>query len=93
MIDDKPESSQEDNEFMEKVLNTLSTQDCDYVMCLPFRNDDVSLPNNCQYALQRLRNLQRTLANNERFHGDYKMFMTSLSQGAYCQSCFCQLQM
>ena len=46
VIDDKPEASQEDNKFMDKVLNSLSTQDGHYVMCLPFRNDEVLLPNN-----------------------------------------------
>ena len=86
VTDDKPEASQEDNKFMEKVLNSLSTQDCLYVMCLPFRNDYVSLPNNCQYALQRLRNLQRKLAKNERFHDDYKMFMRSLLNKGYANN-------
>ncbi|XP_064635761.1 uncharacterized protein LOC135492944 [Lineus longissimus] len=56
-----------------------------YEMKLPFRREDVQLPNNRSQALQRLTSLKHKMKKNPKFHQDYKDFMQHISDHSYAE--------
>lgn len=45
---------------------------------LPFKTDDVTLPNNKRHCLSRLLSLKRKLVNDEKLNADYLAFMKKI---------------
>ena len=54
-------------------------------MTLPFKNDDVQLPNNRPAAEQRLGGLRKRLQNNEQYRTDYISFMNGIIDKGYAR--------
>ncbi|KAK3745741.1 hypothetical protein QZH41_006276 [Actinostola sp. cb2023] len=68
--------SMEDRRFREVLSNGLhKNADGNWEVPLPFKSDNVTLPNNKKYCLRRLLSLKRNLMNNEKVKSDYLAFM------------------
>ena len=52
---------------------------------LPFRREDIQLPDNKYQALKRLKSLKRRMIDNPEFHSDYKTFMKSIIDNGYAE--------
>ena len=77
--------SQEDKEFLSILENGVKFQDGHYVLPLPFRNENPSLPNNKTVALKRLKTLTRRFDNDAKFRLDYFSFMQSLIDNGHAE--------
>ncbi len=77
-IVEKEEMSREDLQFMEIMTNSVKLQEGHYSLRLPFRNNDVVLPNNLSVAKQRCNGLRKRLERNERLHEEYTHFLSFL---------------
>ena len=77
--------SQEDKLFMEKAEQDIQLVDAHYERPLPFRNDNISLPNNRQQAIQRAHWQKRKMLNNEKYRQDYVAFVESLIEKGYAE--------
>ena len=68
--------SQEDREFLRKAEEGIHhREDLQYEMPLPFREENIQLPDNCPQAVQRLAGLKKRLQANDKYHADYVNFM------------------
>ncbi|XP_028403950.1 uncharacterized protein LOC114526541 [Dendronephthya gigantea] len=78
--------SQDDLKFLEKAKEGIHhCEDMHYEMPLPFKNDDVQLPNNRPAAEQRLRGLRKKLQNDEQYRTDYLSFMNEIIKKGYAR--------
>lgn len=84
VVEDKPERSQ-DEKFLRKVEESIKLVDGHYQLALPFKTDDVKLPNNRPVAEQRLAHLQRKFKRKPEFHERYKEFMDSVFEKDYAE--------
>ena len=62
--EEKREHSIEDKRFLEIASKSVSLVDGRYTLNLPFRKDDVLMPNNRLIAMQRLQSLKRKFKRN-----------------------------
>ena len=62
--EEKREHSIEDKRFLEIASKSVSLVDGHYTLNLPFRKDDVLIPNNRHIAMQRLQSLKRKFKRN-----------------------------
>ncbi|XP_046556804.1 uncharacterized protein LOC124266040 [Haliotis rubra] len=84
-IDDRKEHSQEDLMFLNKVTQSLDFKGGHYTIGLPFRSDNVKLPNNSSQALQRLGNLKSKMKKDADFYSDYTDFMAKIIDKGYAE--------
>ena len=84
-IEDKPENSQEDKRFIEKMEQSQKIVDGHYEFCLPFKNDSPLLPNNQVMAINRLKSLQKKLKTNPTFYDDNTQFNLMLLKNGYAE--------
>ncbi|KAK3886574.1 hypothetical protein Pcinc_009223 [Petrolisthes cinctipes] len=78
--------SVEDREWLKKVERKLgSTSNGHYEICLLFRDDSPSLPNNRILAMKRLKGLKRKFKGNPSFYRDYKKFMTEMTEKGHAE--------
>jgi hypothetical protein len=84
-IDDRKEPSPEDNQFMTKMIKSQKIVNGHYELCLPFRDDNPSLPDNKFMALQRLETLRKKMLTNSQFCDDYQSFMQTLLDEKYAE--------
>ncbi|XP_062567165.1 uncharacterized protein LOC134229426 [Saccostrea cucullata] len=82
-IDDKCEPSKEDRRFLECVSNSIHFEDGHYIISLPFKSDNVCLPNNRKQVEQRLTSLQKRFSRDENFHEEYCVFMKKILDEGY----------
>lgn len=82
-IDDKCEPSKEDRRFIECVSNSIHFEDGHYVISLPFKSENVCLPNNRKQVEQRLSSLQKRFSRDENFHKEYCVFMNKILEEGY----------
>lgn len=75
--------SKEDRKFIEKASSSCRKNDeGHFEVSLPFRNDNIALPNNKQIAITRAKWQKRKMLQDEKYHADYRAFMdTILSKG------------
>nr|XP_006811455.1 PREDICTED: uncharacterized protein LOC102805443 [Saccoglossus kowalevskii] len=83
VIDDKRENSQEDKLFLSKVDTSMKYTEGHYTIGLPFRNDDSKLPNNKEYAKQRLKGIGKRMRRDSKLSSDYKAFMATMIEKKY----------
>ena len=77
--------SQEDREFLRKAKEGIHhREDLHYELPLPFREQDVQLPNNRPQAAQRLIGLKKKLESNDKYRADYVDFMTGIIDKGLC---------
>ncbi|XP_064650125.1 uncharacterized protein LOC135501515 [Lineus longissimus] len=77
--------SQEDKQFMELMEESIHVKDGHYEMKLPFRREDIRLPNNYTQAMQRLSCLKNKMSRNSKFHQDYRVFMHEIINKGYAE--------
>ena len=67
--------SQEDLKFIEILKNGMELVGGHYQVQLPFRKDEINLPNNRSQSEKRFACLERKLSRNCQFKQDYMKFM------------------
>ena len=83
--EEKREHSIEDKRFLEIASKSVSLIDGHYTLNLPFRKDDVLMPNNHHIAMQRLQSLKRKLKRNESFYNEYTAFLNDVITQGYAE--------
>ena len=83
-IDDKRGPSREDVKFLEKMESGTMVNG-HYVLPLPFRDENVCLPDNREQAQNRLRSLKRRLIMDESKMSEYKEFMDKVTRMGYAE--------
>ncbi len=78
--------SREDRRFMEIMDQSISTENGHYCIDLPFRNNDVIMPNNRCLAEQRLKSLKRKCSRNQEFQEEYITFLTDVINKGYAEA-------
>lgn len=76
--DERPEMSLEDKQFLEIASTSAVLRDGHYHLKLPFRRDDVSMPNNRLVAEQRAAHLLRKFKKDHTFFEEYRIFMQNV---------------
>ena len=79
------EISQDDLKFMMHVKDEVKKIDGHYVIPLPFRDANVTLPNNKWMAKKRADSLKRKFMRDDNFHNDYKDFINDMLSKEYAQ--------
>ncbi|XP_028412945.1 uncharacterized protein LOC114535824 [Dendronephthya gigantea] len=78
--------SRDDQMFMDKVSKGIHHRsDGHYEIPLPFREDDLELPNNKKLAAYRLRNLKSRFDKDERYKEDYVKFMNEMIKKGHAE--------
>lgn len=77
--------SVEDIKFMEIMENSATLDDGHYSLKLPFKKNNVSLPNNFSVVKQRLLGLKRRFLNNKQFYEEYKMNLNRVISLGYAE--------
>lgn len=75
---DESELSIEEKQFMKIASDSATLKDGHYYMRLPFREENVQMPNNRHVATQRALGLTRRFMKDPAFHDDYKTFMNKV---------------
>lgn len=83
--EEKCELSHEDKRFLQIANNSFSLLDGHYIPNLPFRKDDVHMPNNRHIVMQRLLSLQRKFKRNESFHKEYTACLNDVIGNGYAE--------
>lgn len=64
--------------FVEIVSHSMKLVDGHYSLKMPFRKEQLILPNNLSVAKQRIWGLKRRFEKDERFHQEYTNFFTDI---------------
>ena len=83
--EDVANMSQEDLKFIEILKNGTELVGGHYQVPLPFRKDEINLPNNRSQAEKRFACLERKLPRNPQFKQDYMKFMNELILKGYAR--------
>lgn len=82
--EDKEEMSRDEIKFL-GIMETGKLQDGHYTLNLPFKKEEVSLPNNQCVAKQRILGLKKRFEKNEKFHQEYNSFLTDVINKGYAE--------
>lgn len=85
IIDDVPEHSKEDKQFLDIVSNSTKFESGHYVVSLPFKCDNVKMPNNRKQAEQRLLMLAKRFDRTPEFRRDYVSCIEKVISEGYAQ--------
>ena len=83
IIDDQPEKSIQDKQFLTQVRSTIKCTSGHYEIGLLLNNDEVNLPNNKAQAAQRAAHLKTRFKKNQKFYEDYNTFMNNTISNNY----------
>ena len=83
--EEKPEMSREDLKFMDIMNSSAELDNGHYCLRLPFREDNVTMPNNSQVAEQRALCLKRKLKKNATFKEEYSQFLCDVIKEGYAE--------
>ncbi|XP_062605642.1 uncharacterized protein LOC134267449 [Saccostrea cucullata] len=72
-----------DRKFLDLVSKSICFEDGHYQIGLPFKSNDVRLPNNKKQAEQRLSSLVKRFNHDENFHSEYCEFMNKIMYDGY----------
>ena len=75
--------SREDIRFLKIVDESAQLQDGHYSLKMPFRKDQLTLPNNLSMVKQRLLGLKGKFRKDELFHKEYTSFFADASQDGF----------
>lgn len=82
---EKQEHSFEDKKFLHVMNSSVKRKDGHYEIQLPFRHDNISMPNNRKVAEQRVLNLARRFQKDESFRKDYHGFMCDVLRKGHAE--------
>ncbi|XP_064638317.1 uncharacterized protein LOC135494330 [Lineus longissimus] len=85
VIDDQEQPSKKDKQFIRSVSESVEFIDGHYVIGLPFKDENVRMPNNRPQAVQRMESLRRKFHKSTDFHERYKTFMNKLFDNDYAR--------
>jgi hypothetical protein len=85
LMDDKPERSLRDIQFLTDVEDSIRLNEGHYQIGLPLQDKERRFPNNVQQAEVRAAHLKRKLSKNPTFYKDYKVVMNDTIQKGYAQ--------
>ena len=78
--------SLDDEKFVNKVKNSIvQLPDGHFQICLPFKDDDVKLPNNVSQAYNRLISLKKKFVKNAEYFDEYKAFIDQMIEANYAE--------
>ncbi len=77
--------SREDMRFMEIAERSATLRDGHYSLKLPFKKENVSLPNNFSVVKQRLLSLKRRFLHNEQFYEEYTTCLNGMISKGYAE--------
>lgn len=83
--EDTKDLSCEDKQYMKIVKDSANIVDGHYSLRLPFRKDNISLPDNCHVAEQRLSSLKRKFPRIASFHEEYTNFLNDVINKGYAE--------
>lgn len=75
--------SREDCRFLEMADRSVKLVKCNYSIALPLRDRNISMPNNCIIAEQRILNLKRRMVREPSL--DYTAFMNNLISSGFAE--------
>lgn len=84
-LEEKQEMSREDLRFMEILEKSTCMQDGHYCMDLPFKVDDITMPNNRCIVEQRIQSLKRKFERNKAYQKEYTAFLTGMIDSGYAE--------
>lgn len=67
------------------VESSVQLQEGHYVLKLPFKRENVTMPNNLCVAKQRIHGLRKTFQTNTRFHKEYTNFLSVVISKGYAE--------
>ncbi|KAL7827058.1 hypothetical protein SRHO_G00327760 [Serrasalmus rhombeus] len=82
---EKREMSLDDKKFMKILTEQVTYENSHYYLPLPFRNDNVMMPNNREVAIRRAASLAKRLKGDKSFQGEYKQFMDKMLEQDYAE--------
>lgn len=83
--EEKLEMSIEDKKFMDITTRSVIFQNGHYHLPLPFRDKDVTLPDNKEMAVQRAMGLSRRFTKDSAYASEYKAFMEDVLRKGYAE--------
>lgn len=83
--DEKREMSFDDKSFLKIANESISLLDGHYTLNLPFRKNDVIMPNNRHMAMQHLLSLKRKFKRSDLFHKEYTSFLSDMIDKGYAE--------
>ena len=81
------EISCDDRKFLHIVERGTVKKNGHYVHPLPFRDQELFMPNNKQQAVKRLMGLKRRFIRDDKFFLDYKKYLNDLLEKGYIRRC------
>ena len=85
MLEEKQEMSKQDKRFMEIMEKSVCTKEGHYCVDLPFKRDDITMPNNKCIAEQRIQSLKRKFEKNKQYEEEYTSFVTKMIDSGYAE--------
>nr|XP_040038592.1 uncharacterized protein LOC120822745 [Gasterosteus aculeatus aculeatus] len=85
IADDNEEMSRQEARFIKIMDQSVKLKDGHYSLKLPFKAQEVTLPNNRCIAQQRLIGLRRKMERNEKFHQEYTSFLENVISSDYAE--------
>lgn len=85
IADNKEKMSRQEARFIEIMDQSVKLKDGHYSLKLPFKAQEVTLPNNRCIAQQRLIGLRRKMERNEKFHQEYASFLENVISSGYAE--------
>jgi hypothetical protein len=83
---DEEKFSYEDRKFIEKLESDIhQTADGHYELPLPFKDENISIPNNKIMAIKRLQHLKRRMTRDDKYRKDYTTFMENIITCGYAE--------
>lgn len=82
---EQKEMSLEDKQFMSTISDSAVLKDGHYYLKLPFREPNVTMPNNRHIALQRAQQLLKRFTRDQTFFGEYQAFMQEVLAKGYAE--------
>ena len=84
-LEEKQEMSREDLRFMKVLEKSTCIRDGHYCMDLPFKVDDITMPNNRCIVEQRIQGLKRRFEKNKTYQEEYTRFLTDMINSGYAE--------
>ena len=77
--------SVEDKRFTSVMESSKELRNGHYYLPLPFKDSNVTMPNNYQQAQQRVMSLKRKLEKNEQYHKEYATFLEAVIEKGHAE--------
>lgn len=85
LLDDQPEKSREDQQFVDFVKKNTRHVDGHFVIGMPLRSEDTEFPNNMLLAEKRASYLMRRFLKDDNFKEDYVTAMNTTLEKGYAE--------